>query len=140
MTGPAETEPAQDHPAPELEAFAAREDALFLMSVFLDVHDRRPHVAVAAADAFLDLTAPDHPSVAPFTGEAQAEADWWADCAAGTQVAAMLAACLKRLARGQMILAINARKRAMVEIWNSLSPEDRAAFLAFAQPAKDAAA
>lgn len=128
--------------APEagLDAFVAQEQAMVCLRALMAVHVRNPQAAVAVADAFLDLTAPDDPTLAPFAHMLQAEADWWADCAPGTQVAAMLAACLKRLARGQMIMAINARKRAMVEIWNSLSPEDRAAFLAFAQPAKDTAA
>lgn len=117
-----------------------REDALFLLWAFLDVHARNPHVAVATADAFLEVTAPESPSVAPFVAESQSDCDWWADCASGTHVAAMLVACLNRLARRQMIMAINARKRAMVAIWNSMDPEDRAAFLRFAQPESEVAA
>jgi hypothetical protein len=136
------TDAARDTPPPpiDLDAFVAREEAMVCLRALMAVHERNPEAAVAVADAFLDLVAPDELTLAPFSHMLQSEADWWADCAPGSQVAAMLAACLRRLARGQMILAINARKRAMVEIWNSLAPEDRAAFLAFAQPAKDAAA
>lgn len=136
------TDAESETPPPpiDLDAFVAREQAMICLRALMAVHERNPQAAVAVADAFLDLTAPDDPTLAPFSHMLQAEADWWADCAPGTQVAAMLAACLKRLARGQMILAINARKRAMVEIWNSLSPEDRAAFLRFAQPESEVAA
>lgn len=105
--------------------------ARLVMEYLTSLHARHPHVAVAVADAFLEATGPAFPEVAPFLGTAQSEADWWADCANGQQIAAMLAACLRRLAMGQMVLAINARKRAMVAIWNSLPPQDRTAFLDF---------
>lgn len=114
--------------------------ARHLLGEFLRVHEAAPHVAVATADAFLEASAPTWPGVAPLFGEAQVEADWWAEFATGTMVAAMLSACLKRLIKGQMIMAPNARKRAMVAIWNSLPPSDRAAFLDYAQPGSAAKA
>lgn len=114
--------------------------ATHMLAEFLRVHEAAPHVAVATADAFLEVSAPAWPGVAPLFGEAQDEADWWAEFATGTMVTAMLSACLKRLIRGQMIMAPNARKRAMVAIWNSLPPADRAAFLDYAQPGSAAKA
>jgi hypothetical protein len=114
-------------PDADQEAMVAR----WVMEYLVSLHEKHPHVAVAVADAFLECTAPEWPELAPFLGTAQSEADWWADCATGQQVTAMLTACLKRMVLGQMVLALNARKRAMVAIWNSLPSQDRAAFLEF---------
>ena len=120
------------HPAPVeiTEAHVAQ----WVMSHLVGLHDLHPHVSVAVADAFLEAAAPAWPSVAPMLEDAQSEADWWAEFATGTMVTAMLSACLKRLAKGRMIMAPNARKRAMVAIWNSLDEKDRAAFLTYAEP------
>ncbi len=108
--------------------------ARHLLGEFMRVHEAAPHVAVATADAFLEVVAPGIPDASPFFGASQSEADWWADCAPDSMVAAMLTACLKRLAMGQMIMAPNARKRALVAIWNTLTEKDRAAFLTYAEP------
>lgn len=97
-------------------------------------HESHPAQAVAVADAFLELVAPDWPDCAPLFGGLQSEANWWADCAPDTAVSAMLQGCLKRLALGRGIMATNARKRALVAIWNTLDKKDRAAFLDFAEP------
>lgn len=105
-----------------------------LLAEFMAAHNHAPHVAVAAADAFLDATARDFPTFAPLYGEQREEAEWWAEFATGQALTAMLSACLKRLSNGQMPIAPNARKRALVAIWNSLSPADRAAFLDFIKP------
>ena len=104
------------------------------LNCLLALHAAAPHVAVTVADAFLERVAPAMPECAPFFGEAQREADWWADCAPDTSVSALLQGCLKRLALGQMIMAPNARKRALVAIWNTLTEKDRAAFLTYAEP------
>lgn len=105
-----------------------------LLREFMATHEIAPHVAIAAADAFLEATASPWPDAAPMFAGTQSDADWWVEFATGTQISAMLSACLKRLAMGQMILAPNARKRAMVAIWNSLNETDRAAFLTYAEP------
>lgn len=110
------------------------------LAELLRVHESHPSQAVAVADAFLELVAPAWPECAPLVGTTQAEADWWADCAPDSAVSAMLVACLKRMALGQMPIPPKARKRALVAIWNTLSPEDRTAFLDFAQPGSAARA
>lgn len=108
--------------------------ARHLMGEFLRVHEAAPHVAVASADAFLDATSAQFPEASPFFTDGQAEVDWWVDCAPDSLVAAMLSACLKRLVRGHMLLAPNARKRALVAIWNTLPPADKTAFIDFIEP------
>lgn len=114
--------------------------ARHLLGEFLRVYEAAPHVAIAAADAFLEVTASACPNAAPLHEDSQSEVDWWAEFATGTMISAILSACLKRLVKGQMIMAPNARKRAMVAIWNSLPPADRAAFLDYAQPGSAAKA
>jgi len=104
------------------------------LAELMRVHESHPSEAVAVADAFLEAVAPAWPDCAPLIQASQAEADWWADCAPDTMVSAMLVACLKRLALGRMIMAPNARKRALVAIWNTLDEKDRAAFLTYAEP------
>ena len=104
------------------------------LAELLRVHESHPSIATAVADAFLEVVAPEWPELVPLFGANQREADWWADCAPDSAVSAMLAACLKRLAMGQMIMAPNARKRALVAIWNTLDEKDRAAFLTYAEP------
>lgn len=111
-----------------------------LLGEFMAAHGYAPHVAIAAADAFLEATARDMPEAAPIWGSGAAEAEWWAEFATAPQIAAMLSACLKRIANGQMPMAPIARKRAMVAIWNSLPAEDRSAFLDYAQPGSAAKA
>lgn len=108
--------------------------AQWVLDHLMGLHAHAPHVAIAVADAFLEATASAAPNVAPLFEDTQSELDWWAEFATGTMVAATLSACLKRLTKGQMITARNARKKALVAIWNSLSPEDRTAFLDYAQP------
>jgi hypothetical protein len=100
----------------------------------MQAHDYAPHVAVSVADAFLDQVAPRYPSAAPlFTGDS-AEVDWWASTASDTALSLMLVACLKRAAMGQMPMPVNARKRILVAIWNTLGPAERGAFLDFIEP------
>jgi hypothetical protein len=111
-----------------------------VLNCLLALHCASPAVSVAVADAFLEQVAPAWPECAPLFSALQTEADWWADCAPDTAAASMLQACLKRIAIGQMPLAINARKRAMVAIWNTLGEKDRAAFLAYAEPGSAARA
>lgn len=112
----------------------AHQVARHCLAELMRAHESHPSVSVAVADAFLERVAPAWPECAPLVTTTQAEADWWADCASDTMVSAMLVACLKRLAIGQMIMAPNARKRALVAIWNTLEEKDRAAFLTFAEP------
>jgi hypothetical protein len=111
-----------------------------LLGEFMAAHGYAPHVAIAAADAFLEATARDCPEAAPVWGNGAAEAEWWAEFATAQAISAMLSACLKRIADGQMPMAPNARKRALVAIWNSLTAEDRTAFLDYAQPGSAAKA
>lgn len=113
---------------------ADQQVARYTLNCLLALDSFAPHVAVAVADAFLEAAAPAWPNVAPLFEGAQGEADWWAEFATGTMVVAMLSACLKRLSKGQMITAQNAKKRAMVAIWNSMTPEDKTGFLDYVQP------
>ncbi|MFN7224456.1 MAG: hypothetical protein ACK4MS_10595 [Paracoccaceae bacterium] len=60
-----------------------------------------------------------------FTGQ-RAECDHWAEFASDGQVAAMLGACLDRIADTRLV--VDDRKRLLVAVWNSLTPDDRRAF------------
>jgi hypothetical protein len=60
-----------------------------------------------------------------FTGQ-RSECELWAEFASDGQIAAMLAACMDRI--GGTRLLIEDRKRLLVAVWNSLTPEDRKAF------------
>lgn len=104
------------------------------LAELMRVHESHPSEAVAVADAFLEAVAPSWPECAPLVAATQREADWWADVAPDSMVSAMLVACLKRFAVGRMPMPQNARKRALVAIWNTLDEKDRAAFLTYAEP------
>lgn len=110
------------------------------LAELMRVYESHPSEAVSVADAFLEAVAPAWPECAPLTMSTQREADWWADVAPDTTVSAMLVACLKRFTMGRVPMPPNARKRALVAIWNSLAPEDRTAFLDYAQPGSAAKA
>jgi hypothetical protein len=64
---------------------------------------------------------------APFSFQgARDDCEVWAEYASDGQIAAMLGACFERIGKGR--LAIEDRKRLLVAIWNSLTPQDRKAF------------
>jgi hypothetical protein len=104
-----------------------------LLSEFAKAAAYDMRTAVAAADAALEAFAPAYPECAPLYEGAMRDAEWWADCAFDAQLVAVLSACLKKVAT-QRIVSPNARKRALVAIWNSLSAADKAAFLEFVDP------
>ncbi len=99
----------------------------------MDIYAMSPEAAVAVADAFLERTAAPFPEASPMFSGIQAEADWWADCATDTAIAAMLSACLRRLVNRPTIAPV-ARKRAMAALWQAMPPNDRAAFLRAVAP------
>ena len=72
------------------------------------------------------------PAFDPF-GDLRADASFWAETANPYELEAYFAATLKRL--GCTTLGINARKRMIVTLWQSLPPDDQAAFLARVDPA-----
>lgn len=104
-----------------------------LLRAFLSAARKDKASAIAAADVALELMAPKMPEVAPLFGAAQEDAEWWVEFASDTMVVAMLSACLRRLC-GKPIIAPRARKRALVEIWNTLDEKDRTAFLEYVDP------
>lgn len=104
-----------------------------LLSEFAHAATESLPTAIAAADIALERMAPRMPEAAPFFTSAQAEADWWVEFASDTQAAAMLSACLKRCVKSEFI-ATNARKRALVAVWNTMSEPERAAFFDFVEP------
>ena len=104
-----------------------------LLSEFIKAAAYDKFTAIAAADAVLELFAPDYPEYTPTYASVRSDAEWWAHCAHDGQMVAILAACLKRIERDGVISPL-ARKRALVAIWNSLSAADKAAFLEFVDP------
>jgi hypothetical protein len=84
--------------------------------------------ALTTLDHLLEVTSPDLPDFAPFYGEGRQSCETWAALAADSMVVNMLGACLQRIDR-QPLARVNAMKRAMVAIWNTLPAKDRAAFL-----------
>jgi hypothetical protein len=65
-------------------------------------------------------------------GNLREDASWWADCATPQELEAYAAAILRRITRATF--AENARKRLLVALWESLTPEQQAAFLRRAMP------
>lgn len=107
----------------------AAETARGLVMQLRDAAEMDRAAVVAACDAVLEVLAPPHPELAPFHEAFREEADWWADVAPKSMQIAYLAAILRRLTNDPPV-ATTARKRAMVVLWNSLSSDERKAFLA----------
>lgn len=99
-----------------------------LLSIIRDVAERDKWAAVAACDAALEAMA-FQPELAPFHAEFRQEAEWWAEFAPESMKVSYLAAILRAL-EARPPVAAGPRKRALVAIWNSLTPAERAAFLA----------
>lgn len=101
---------------------------------------RALEAAVAAAERFpdgraalgeclaicLDHIAAGEPPVHGL-GNLREDASWWADCATPQELEVYAAAILRRISRATF--AENARKRLLVSLWDSLTPEQQAAFL-----------
>ena len=104
-----------------------------LLRCFLTTAARDRAAAIAAADVALERLAPTMPEGAPLFTSITEEADWWADGASDTMIAAVLRACLRRITRRSMI-SPKARKAALVAIWNTLDERDRTAFLEMVDP------
>lgn len=79
---------------------------------------------------WLDETGAGVPS--PAFGPLRDEAAFWADCAYPAEIEAFVAAGLRRIERRQF--AEGARKRILAEMWKSLTPQDRVAFLRSVDP------
>ena len=91
-------------------------------------HDITVAVLCAAAE---ELGA-GMPELGAYRGEIGNHAATWADCATPHELATYLAAGLAKVDR--RAFARNTRKRLLVALWNSLTPEDRAAFIDFVEP------
>lgn len=105
----------------------------YLLAEIARVAEARPYLAAAVCDCALEQLAPNWPEAAPFFEAAKQEAEWWAEMAADHQAVEMLGACLKRVTT-QRVVAVGARKRALVALWNSLDAADKAAFLEMVDP------
>ena len=98
----------------------------------LQVHARKDAISVAAAcdDALSilrdKLPEPVFAGAAPYFTSQREECAMWAEFASDGQIAAMLAVCLDRI--GGTRLLLDDRKRLLVAVWNSLTPDDRKAF------------
>lgn len=77
------------------------------------------------------------PTVPLLISQARADAEFWVDSASPMEVEAYTAAGLRAITRRAFCLT--ARKRLLVGLWNSLSPEDRRGFLAHAAKTAGAA-
>lgn len=111
-----------------------KSDAYLILSAFQNIADHDPRTAFATVDFIRERHAPQHPEIATISDAMLADdAEWWADFTSEGHVVAMLAACLKRLGKRPMI-GVNAKKRALVAIWNTLNDTDRAAFLEMVDP------
>ena len=97
-------------------------------------HDITVAVLCAAAE---ELGA-GMPELGGYRGEISNYAFTWADCATPHELATYLAAGLAKVDRRSF--GRSTRKRLLVAIWNSLPPEDRTAFLDYAQPGSAAKA
>jgi len=130
---------AIEHEADTLAAAAAHamrqveaQERIELICRMLIVHARKDVVAtLAAVDAVVAalrdrLPEPVFAGGAPHFAGQRAECEAWAEFASDGQIAAMLAACLDRIAGTQLL--VKDRKRLLVACWNSLTPDDRKAF------------
>lgn len=72
------------------------------------------------------------PVLAEHRAELSNSAATWADCATPDELATYLAAALAKIDR--RAFARTTRKRILVALWNSLPPEDKAAFIDFIEP------
>lgn len=99
-----------------------------LLATIIHVAEGDRIAAVAACDGALDVLAAKAPDAAPAFGGAREEASWWVEFTSDTMRVAMLEAILKHMTQ-QQVNSFGARKRALVSIWNTLSDDERTAFL-----------
>lgn len=95
--------------------------------------DRRD--ALVAMAGVLDRETVESPEIAPLVSRKE-DAEWWAEIAPPHQVQAYVWAGLKQLRHEAM--GRDMRARMIVALWNGMTAEDRAKFLAFAQGKADA--
>ncbi len=86
-------------------------------------------VMVAALEEFCAGT----PECETFFGDLRADSEWWGDFATPAEIEAFTAAGLRRITR-KADFGIAARKRLLVELWNSMLKEDQRRFLAAVDP------
>ena len=89
--------------------------------------------ALIICGAFLDAAGAGQPE---YTHElvTKDEAELWADCAATHELRAYTKAGLDRLSRDHPLFGERTRKGLLVDLWNTLSPEDRTRFLQAVDP------
>lgn len=90
------------------------------------------HITVAVLCAAAEELGAGMPELGSYRGEISNHAVTWADCATPHELATYLAAGLAMVDR--RAFARNTRKRLLVALWNSLTTEDRAAFIDFIEP------
>lgn len=84
--------------------------------------------------AALDTVGAGAPRYEAF-GDMRESARWWADCASPVEIELYMAAALRRASDlNRSSMAVRARKRVFMDLWNALSAEDQAAFLAKVKP------
>jgi hypothetical protein len=86
-------------------------------------------VMVAALEDFCAGT----PECDHFFSNLRADSEWWGDIATPAEIEAFTAAGLRRITR-KADFGIAARKRLLVELWNSMVKEDQRKFLAAVDP------
>jgi hypothetical protein len=107
-----------------------------LISKFMRLHKLEPRAAVAVADTVLEMVAPKFPDFAPFFGSAHSEIEFFAETVCDSFMVALFLAFMKRF-ESQGVPTLNARKRALQAIWESLTFEQRRIFLDWAQRRMD---
>lgn len=127
---------AQDGAAAMARAVRVERDRQAIAHDLFDKGRRYAEIDVlpvlVACDTLIEALAPRLPDLlfdhaCPDWVSARRECEIWADCAPPSTVTAMLVACITAL-QG-LDLGKNPRKRMFVALWNSLTPEDRKAFL-----------
>lgn len=90
--------------------------------------ERRPQETLTLACDLIEANADPFPHLkSSLLGGMREAATDWAETASPAEIEAITAAGFKAI--GRNAFALSARKRLMVMLWNSLAPEDRAAFL-----------
>jgi hypothetical protein len=118
-----------DMTPPDAQHEAARMGMVRALEAAVAAAERLPDGRAALGECLaicLDHVASGEPPVHTL-GNLRDDASWWADCATPQELEAYAAAILRRITRATF--AENARKRLLVALWDSLTPEQKAAFL-----------
>jgi hypothetical protein len=123
----------------ETQKFPRRDDpaGIHAMAIIGALMRAGPKISAEVITSVLeDMTICEPEIAGNYLDSLREAAEFWADTASPAAVETYVAIGLRAIAQ-RRAFGVKARKRLMVEIWNSFTPEDRAAFLAMAKRSED---